>query len=54
MSCSGGSGGGGASKRDTVASEILTRFLGALPAEYNMIDLFARAKERSPYVVVCL
>jgi len=54
MSCAGGSGGGGGGKRDIVASEILTRFLAALPAEYIMIDLFSRAKERTPYVVVCL
>ena len=54
MSCSGAAGGGGASKRDTVAVEILTRFLGVLPPEYSMIDLFSRAKDRTPYVVVCL
>lgn len=54
MSCSGAAGGGGASKRDIVAVEILTRFLGVLPPEYSMIDLFSRAKDRTPYVVVCL
>lgn len=54
LACSGGSGGGGGGKRDAVATELLQRFLAALPAEYNMIDLNARAKERTPYVVVCL
>jgi len=54
LSCSGGSGGSGGNKRDAVASELLVRFLGLLPADYIMIELYSRAKERTPYVVVCL
>jgi dynein heavy chain len=55
LSCSsGGSGGGGSQKRDQVASEILTKYLAALPPQYVMIDLFSRAKDRTPFVVVCL
>jgi dynein heavy chain len=37
-----------------MVKEIIDRFLNALPAAFNMIELNARAKERSPYVVVCL
>jgi len=33
---------------------MLNRFLAILPAEFNMIDLGARATDRTPYVVVCL
>ena len=54
MSCSGGSGGGGASKKDNVAKELLDRFLGILPPEFSMLDLNVKAKEKTPYVVVCL
>lgn len=54
MSCSGGTGGGGGSKKDLVAKELLDRFLGMLPAEYIMLDLNIRAKDKTPYVVVCL
>ena len=54
MSCSGGSGGGGGSKKDSVAKEILDRFLGLLPPEFIMLDLYVKAKNKTPYVVVCL
>lgn len=33
---------------------MIDKFLENLPAEFVMLDLFAKAKERSPYVVVCL
>jgi dynein heavy chain len=54
MSCSGGSGGGGASKKDQVAKELLDRFLHILPGEFSMLELNIKAKNKTPYVVVCL
>lgn len=53
LSCSGGSGGGGGGK-DAAVKEVLTKFLETLPPPFVMLDLYAKAKERSPYVVVCL
>jgi dynein heavy chain len=54
LSCSGGTGGGGGSKKDAVAKELLDRFLGKLPPEFIMLELNLRAKNKTPYVVVCL
>jgi len=54
LSCSGGGGGGGIGGKDAAVKEIIDKFLDVLPAEFIMLDLFAKAKERSPYVVVCL
>ena len=54
LACSGGGSGGGAGRKDQVVKEIIDRFLGVLPQGFNMIELNARAKDRSPYVVVCL
>ena len=54
LQCSGGSGGGGGAKQDQIVKGLIEKFLGDLPHEFVMLDLFARAKERSPYVVVCL
>jgi dynein heavy chain len=34
--------------------ELIDKFLDKLPQQYNMIELRAKAKERTPYVVVCL
>jgi dynein heavy chain len=47
----GGSGGGG---DDTLVKTMIANFLGTLPADFNMFDVFARAKDKTPYVVVCL
>jgi hypothetical protein len=33
---------------------MIDKFLEALPAEFVMLDLYAKAKDRTPYVVVCL
>lgn len=53
--CSGGSGGGGGSKKDTVVKSLIDRFLEQLQGAYFvMIEINARAKEKTPYVVVCL
>jgi len=54
LQCSGGSGGGGGSKKDEAVKALLNRFLNDLPPEFIMLDLFARAKDKTPYVVVCL
>lgn len=55
LACSGGSGGGGGGDRaDAVAKELIDRFLGLLPPEFVMLELFARAKDRTPFVTVCL
>jgi dynein heavy chain len=53
LSCSGGSGGGGSGK-DDVANEKIDNFLSRLPEQFSMFDLQTRAKDRTPYVVVCL
>merc|ERR1712166_325981 len=54
QSCSGGSGGAGGSKKDAEVKMLIEKFLGELPPAYNMIEMDARAKDRNPYVVVCL
>ena len=33
---------------------ILDEFLEKLPEEFNMMELFARAEEKTPYVLVAL
>jgi dynein heavy chain len=54
LTCSGGGGGGGGAGADAAVKEMIDKFLETLPPEFIMLDLFAKAKERSPYVVVCL
>lgn len=54
LACAGGSGGGGGSKKDQVAKETLDRFLSILPPEFIMLELNLKAKDKTPYVVVCL
>lgn len=54
LSCSGGGGGGGASSKDQVVTEMIMKFLELLPQEFIMLDLFAKATDRTPYVIVCL
>jgi dynein heavy chain len=53
LSCTGGSSAGGASKED-IAMEILTRMLTDLPEGFNLIELTMKAKEKTPYIIVCL
>jgi dynein heavy chain len=53
VSGGGGSGGGGKKKEDTV-KEFIKKFLETLPANFVMIDIYARAKDKNPYVVVAL
>jgi len=54
LQCSGSSGGGGGSAKDDLVKELIDRFLEQLPQQFNMVELKARAKDRTPYVVVCL
>jgi len=53
VSGGGGGGSGGAKKEDVVAA-IITDYLARLPADFIMIDLNGRIKERTPYVVVAV
>jgi dynein heavy chain len=53
LQCSGGSG-AGAGGKDAAIKEMINKFLDTMPTQFIMLDLFAKAKERSPYVVVCL
>lgn len=50
----GGSGGGGGNKGDDAVKEFITRFLSTIPQNFSMFDINAKAKEKPPYVVVCL
>lgn len=47
----GGSGGGGA---DDKVKMIIRTFLETLPQDFNMFEVHGKAKEKTPYVVVCL
>jgi len=49
----GGSSAGGRKKEDIV-KEFIIKFLSVLPANYIMLDLIARAKEKTPYQIVCI
>lgn len=50
----GGSGGGGGKKKDDIVKDLIKKFTETLPPNFSMIDINARAKEKSPYIVVCL
>jgi len=52
LSVSGGGAGGGGD--DGKVKTIITNFLATLPADFNMFDVHAKAKEKTPYVVVCI
>lgn len=54
LQCQGGSGGGGAKGKDSVVKEMIERYLDTLPAAFVMLDINSRAKEKTPYTVVCL
>jgi len=54
LQCSGGSGGGGGKGQDAAVKQMIDKFLDTLPQCFVMLDLFAKAKERTPMVVVCL
>jgi len=54
LQCSGGSGGGGGKGKDKIVKEMIDRFLDSLPPPFIMMDLQAKAPDKSPMVVVCL
>lgn len=54
LQCSGGGGGGGTSKKDTVVKGLIDKFSDQLPADFIMLDILTKAKDKTPYVVVCL
>jgi dynein heavy chain len=49
----GGSGSGGKKKEDVV-KELIKKFSEQLPSNFSMLEINMRAKEKSPYVVVCI
>ena len=48
------SGAGGGASREEKIKALLDEILEKLPEEFNMIELFARAEEKTPYVLVAL
>lgn len=52
LSVQGGSGGG--SGDDGKVKGMILNFVTVLPPDFNMFDIFSRAKNKTPYVVVCL
>ena len=52
---SGGSGGGDSSKKkEDLVQETITGIKTKLPPDFKMIEINAKAKERPPFIVVCL
>jgi dynein heavy chain len=47
-------GGGAAGGDDSKVKNVIATFQSTLPADFNMFDIFAKAKDKTPYVVVCL
>lgn len=47
-------GGEGGAKQEDVIREKIDQFLGKLPDAFNLIDLFERAEERTPFTIVAL
>lgn len=54
LQCSGGSSGGGGAGKDEKVKEIINNFLERLPEYYDMLEIAGKAKEKAPFVVVCL
>ncbi len=52
LSVGGGSSGG--SGDDNKVKQFIVSFLGQLPPDFNMYEIFLKAKNKTPYVVVCL
>lgn len=50
-SVSGGSSAGAGD--NTKVKAFITQFLEQLPAEFSMIEIMGKTKDRSPYIVVC-
>jgi len=49
-----GSGGASGASDSTKINETIHMFLDKLPHQFVMLDLFAKAVERPPFIVVCL
>lgn len=54
LQCSGGSSGGGGKGKDALVKAMIDRFLDGLPAPFVLMDLYVKAAEKTPMVVVCL
>lgn len=52
LSVGGGSSSGGSD--DNKVKQLIVSFLGQLPPDFNMYEIFLKAKNKTPYVVVCL
>ena len=46
----GGSGGGGGKKKEDIVKDLIKKFTDTLPANFSMLDINARAKEKTPYI----
>ena len=53
LSIQGGSGAGGGSAEDGIMTTIMD-LKGRAPAEYSMLDITGKIKEKTPFIVVCL
>lgn len=49
----GGSGGAGGGNEEQIIATI-TDFKNRIPAEFSMLDISAKAKDKTPFMVVCL
>lgn len=54
LSVQGGGSGGGGKKKEDIVKELIKKFTEQLPANFSMLDINMRAKEKSPYIVVCI
>lgn len=52
LSISGGGSGDG--NQDDKVKTLITNFLTTIPPEFNMFDVNSKAKDKTPYVIVCL
>ena len=50
----GGSAGSGGKKKEDTVKEFIRKFLETLPNNFSMFDINVRAKEKTPYIVVCI
>lgn len=50
----GGSAGGGGKKKEETVKGFIKKFLDELPANFMMLDIIAKAKDKNPYIVVCI
>ena len=53
-SSGGGEGGGGGGTKEHIVKELLSDYQSRLPDDFVMIDIKAKVKEKTPYVVCVL